>query len=195
MFGRTRPRANYRGILWWAVVGKRREEFFESVTLIRCAALVRCRSSHKTNCERVVGMEESQTVERRGRTRGEKRDLTSKGVLKGPSCVEQKKGKEGEFGGAAVGGRRISRFAHCCAPANHGDASSFGSMPESSAYCCVINAPCPCTQNATLSFGASPTARDCTPVPPSDLPRSRAARLTRLATREGWISVLRRTIG
>jgi hypothetical protein len=58
-------------------------------------------------------MEDTETAERRGRTRGEKRDLTSKGVLKGPSCVEQKRGKEREFGGAAVGGRSISRFAHC----------------------------------------------------------------------------------
>lgn len=41
-------------------------------------------------------------------TRGEKRDLTSKGVLKGPSCVEQEERKD--LGGEGAGGRSISTF-------------------------------------------------------------------------------------
>ncbi|KAK4135562.1 hypothetical protein BT67DRAFT_253843 [Trichocladium antarcticum] len=41
-------------------------------------------------------------------TRGENRDLTSKGVLKGPSCVEQEERKD--LGGEGAGGRSISTF-------------------------------------------------------------------------------------
>jgi hypothetical protein len=84
-------------------------------------------------------MEDTETVERRGRTRGEKRDLTSKGVLKGPSCVKQKKGKEREFGGEQRWAARVFQgllalLRSYFASTNHGDASSFGSMPEASTY-------------------------------------------------------------
>ena len=124
------------------------------VTLIRCAARTRCNRPTNGLREEEVGMEDTETVERRGRTRGEKRDLTSKGVLKGPSCVEQKKGKERELGGSSGGWPEYFKVcSHCCALTSQARTTE---ALRRSAQCpklertCVINAPCPCTAKRYL---------------------------------------------
>jgi hypothetical protein len=144
------------------------------VTLIRCAARTRCKSSHKRIARGWDGRYRNGRAERAD-SRGEARPHVE-GSFKRTFVrrAEKRKGKRvwGEQ-------RRVARvfqglltlLRSYFASTNHGGASSFGSMPEARRTC-VINAPCPCTQNATLSFAASPTARDCTPVPPSDLARA-----------------------
>jgi hypothetical protein len=183
LFLRARVHARNYGCMLWVDTGRQeRRRNFGSATLNRFGRRVACNLPQAGPCDESCDKP-------RGRTRGEKRDLTSKGVLIGPPCVGEKE-EERELGGRRR--RAAGLFQGLHAPTSHTragqDKRSPVRHPAVSSTHFRINTPGPCHPKRylipSLQWRRRGIAR---PAPPSDLPYP-----TRLATGEGWSSVFHR---